>query len=241
MIRHNGTEKPMGLPRHIAIIMDGNGRWASQRNLPRVMGHRQGVRSALNITEACAKKGVEALTMYSFSTENWKRSKEEVDALMMLLEENLRNGWEKMHANGICFNVIGRKNELPLSLQSEIDRVMNVTAGNAGMTLTLALNYGGRTEIVDAARALSRQVKDGKLLPEDIDESIFERNLNTAGLPELDLIIRTSGEMRLSNFLLWQAAYCELYVTDTLWPDFNAEELDKALAEFDKRDRRYGG
>jgi len=221
--------------------MDGNGRWAKQRNLPKIMGHRNGVKTAGDIVKACAERGVKALTMYTFSSENWKRPKEEVDALMALLEENLKKGINELHANNVRFNVIGRRKGLPLSLINEFDRAMALTSVNTGIVLSLAINYGGRQEIFDAACELAARVSDGRVKIDEIDEKKFGDLMYTKGLPELDLLIRTSGEMRISNFLLWQSAYTEIYVTDTLWPDFTSAELDKALAEFEKRERRYGG
>lgn len=224
----------MVLPRHIAIIMDGNGRWAKKRGLSRIIGHRSGAKVADAVTEACAKKGIEALTLYTFSTENWKRPKEEVEALMGLIERTLRENFDKIKKNNIRFNVIGRLDELSPSLRELIQQMMRESASNTGMTLTLALNYGGRQEILDAVK---------KACTKDIvswQEEDFEKLLYTTDLPDPDLVIRTSGEMRLSNFLLWQSAYSEIYVTDTLWPDFNAGELEKALKEYEKRERRFG-
>ena len=224
----------MVLPRHIAIIMDGNGRWAKKRGLSRIIGHRSGAKVADAVTEACAKKGIEALTLYTFSTENWKRPKEEVEALMGLIERTLRENFDKIKRNNIRFNVIGRLDELSPSLRELIQQMMRESASNTGMTLTLALNYGGRQEILDAVK---------KACTKDIvswQEEDFEKLLYTTDLPDPDLVIRTSGEMRLSNFLLWQSAYSEIYVTDTLWPDFNAGELEKALKEYEKRERRFG-
>jgi len=231
----------MNVPRHIGIIMDGNGRWAKKRNLPKIMGHRAGVKSVERITEACALKGVKALTLYSFSTENWKRPQKEVEALMSLLGEGLRNYQKKLATNDIKFNVIGRIEELPAGLRDEIIRLEDLTAKSKGMVLTLALNYGGRQEIVDAVREFCQRCKKGVSDIDSLNEEDFEKFLYTKDLPELDLIIRTSGEMRLSNFLLWQAAYSELYISDVLWPDFGADDLDKALEEFAGRGRRYGG
>lgn len=226
-------------PEHIAIIMDGNGRWARKRNLPRIMGHKEGVKAADAIVAACAKRGIKALTLYTFSTENWKRPEEEVSALMDMLEKNLKEQSAKLMENNIRFNVIGRRDRFRPSLKSEIERAMLESSKNTGMVLTLALNYGGRQEILDAAKALFEGAGRGRELAE-ISEKDFESFLYTKGLPELDLMIRTSGEMRISNFLLWQAAYSEIYVTDTLWPDFDDKELDRALEEYSRRERRYG-
>ncbi len=227
-------------PKHIAIIMDGNGRWAKKRNLPKIMGHRAGVEMVDVITEECARAGVKALTLYTFSSENWKRPKEEVDLLMALLKKSLEQNIAKIQKNNIKFNVIGRMNELSESLQSSISEAREMTSSNSGMVLTLALNYGGRQEIVDAVKAICSKAKDD-VENMSFGEKDFEKYLYTEGLPDLDLVIRTSGEMRISNFLLWQIAYAELYVTDTLWPDFNGEELKKALDEYEKRQRRFGG
>jgi len=227
----------MMLPRHIAIIMDGNGRWAAERNVPRIMGHRSGVKTVDVITEACARKGIKALTMYTFSSENWKRPKNEVDTLMNLIENTLKSNESKMHDNNIRFNAVGRIDGLPESLQKVISDLKEKTATNDGMILSLALNYGGRQEILDAVKAASRAYDNDVY---ELKEEDFERFLYTKDLPELDLIIRTSGEMRLSNFLLWQAAYAEFYVTKTLWPDFSVKELEKALDEYGKRERRFG-
>jgi undecaprenyl diphosphate synthase len=224
----------MALPKHIAIIMDGNGRWAKKKGLSKIMGHRSGAKVADAITEACAKKGIEALTLYTFSTENWKRPKEEVKALMSLIERTLNENVGKINKNNIKFNVIGRLEELSPSLRELIRKMMQESASNTGMTLTLALNYGGRQEILDAVKkACTKDTNSWR-------EEDFEKLLYTTNLPDPDLVIRTSGEMRLSNFLLWQSAYSEIYVTDTLWPDFNADELERALMEYEKRERRFG-
>jgi undecaprenyl diphosphate synthase len=231
----------MNIPRHIAIIMDGNGRWAKERNLPKLMGYRAGVNSVRTVTGECAKRGIQALTLYSFSTENWKRPKEEVDYLMLLLHESIQKEWAELHKNNIRFNVIGDVQALPESLARELSKVMDTTKNNTGMVLTLALNYGARQEIVRAARALCAKAASGEINIDSFGTEDFERFLYTNNLPELDLVIRTSGEMRLSNFLLWQAAYAEIYVTDVCWPDFGAGEIAKALEEYSKRDRRFGG
>ncbi|MFC1570698.1 isoprenyl transferase [Candidatus Omnitrophota bacterium] len=228
----------MALPRHIAMIMDGNGRWAAENNVPRIMGHRSGVKTVDVITEACARKGIKALTMYTFSSENWKRPKKEVNALMDLIERTLKKNEKKMKDNNIRFNAIGRIEGLPESLQGVIKDLKEKTASNDGMVLSLALNYGGRQEIIDAAKAAAEA--QGKDIS-DLKEEDFADFLYTHDLPELDLVIRTSGEMRISNFLLWQSAYSEFYVTDTLWPDFSVKELEKALDEYGKRERRFGG
>jgi undecaprenyl diphosphate synthase len=231
----------MSIPAHIAIIMDGNGRWATKKKMPKIYGHAQGVKTVDRMTEECANRGIKALTLYSFSAENWKRPKEEVDALMDLFRENLKSKSDKINSNNIRFNVIGRMHELSEPLQVEIARVIDLTSSNTGMILTLAINYGSRQEIFDAACKLAEDMKNNDENPADLKESDLEKHLYTFGLPELDLIIRTSGEIRLSNFLLWQAAYSELYITETLWPDFDVSELDKAIEAFETRARRYGG
>jgi len=230
----------MELPRHVAIIMDGNGRWAKKRNLPRVMGHRSGGKAADVIIEACARLGIKALTLYTFSSENWKRPKEEVETLMDLLKRSLKENTKKLNDNNIKFNVIGRLEDFSASLRDEIMRVLDATSANTGMVLTLALNYGGRQEILDAVKKSHEKAKEPGADIFSWEEKDFEEFLYTGGLPELDLVIRTSGEMRLSNFLLWQSAYAEFYVTDTLWPDFSVGELEKALNEYAKRERRFG-
>ena len=230
----------MKYPEHIAIIMDGNGRWAKKKNLPRILGHRAGVKTANSIIEACTRKGIKALTLYTFSVENWNRPKKEVDALMNLLGRMLKENSKKMKENNIRFNVIGQIDGLPDSLSAVIKDTMSETSSNEGMILTLALNYSGRVEILDAVK---RILADGKNNVESVSswtEKEFEKFLYTNNLPEVDLIIRTSGEMRISNFLLWQSAYAEFYVTDILWPDFKVDDLDKALEEYQNRDRRFG-
>ena len=229
------------IPQHIAIIMDGNGRWAERRRVPKIMGHREGVASIRNITKACTEFGVKVLTLYAFSTENWKRSKKEVDGLMKLLVEFLKKEEPAMQRNNIRLMAIGRLKELPDRAYKRLTEVMDSTKGNRGLVFNLALNYGGRPEIVDAASQICRDVQSGKLSGSDIDEETFESYLYTYGLPELDLLIRTSGEMRISNFLLWQLSYAEIYVTDTLWPDFRKKDLALAIEDFQRRDRRYGG
>ncbi len=205
------------------------------------MGHRSGARTVDIITEACARLGIEALTLYAFSTENWKRPREEVNALMALLEDNLKRNAKKLHDNNIRFNVIGRVDGFSEPLRREIDRVRDLTSANTGMVLTLALNYGGRQEILDAMKGIFAKMKEGSVDVSSWNEKDFEGFLYTSGLPDPDLVIRTSGEKRISNFLLWQSAYAEFYVTDTLWPDFDAGQLQKALDEYAKRERRFGG
>jgi undecaprenyl diphosphate synthase len=229
------------LPRHIAIIMDGNGRWANRRFLPRVAGHRAGVEAVRATVDTCARLGLEALTLYAFSVENWKRPPFEIEALMTFLKEYLRKELENIHRNNIRFQTIGRTNELDESVQFELRSATRKTANNDGMILNVALNYGGRVEMVDAFRKLMEKFQREGRPPESITENEIARHLYTAGLPDPDLLIRTSGEMRVSNFLLWQIAYSEIYVTDTLWPDFRRPDLFAAIIDFQKRERRFGG
>lgn len=228
-------------PQHIAIIMDGNGRWAKRRHLPRVAGHRAGVKTAREMIETCARLKIPALTLYAFSLENWRRPKAEIDFLMRLLREYLRKELPVIQRNNIRLLVIGRAEQLPEEVQADIERAMKQTAGNTGMQLVVALNYGGRAELVDAFNAILDRVRHNGVAALRVDEQMVCDHLYTAGLPDPDLLIRTSGEMRVSNFLLWQIAYAEIYVTETLWPDFKRRELLHALADFQKRERRYGG
>jgi undecaprenyl diphosphate synthase len=228
------------LPRHVAIIMDGNGRWAKRRHLPRVAGHSSGVQSARMAIETCARLKLDALTLYAFSVDNWRRPKTETDFLMQLLREYLRRELPRIHKNNIRFRILGRMEDLPVGVRQDACDAMLVTAKNSGMTLAVALNYGGRAEIVDAVNAILAESRNGHA-DEPVDEDRVSRHLYTAGLPDPDLLIRTSGEMRVSNFLLWQIAYAEIYVTETLWPDFNRARLIEALLEYQKRERRYGG
>jgi undecaprenyl diphosphate synthase len=225
------------LPAHVAIIMDGNGRWAARRHLPRVEGHRAGIQSVRDIVEASARLGIGVLTLYAFSVENWKRPASEVSTLMMLLKRYLRSELNTLISNDIRFRVVGRAQELAPDVQAELRVAEERTARSTGMQFNIALNYGGRAEIVDAAR---RAMTSG-LAPESIDEEAFSRLMYTSGQPDPDLLIRTSGEMRVSNFLLWQIAYAEIWVTDTLWPDFRCRHLLEAILDYQKRDRRYGG
>jgi undecaprenyl diphosphate synthase len=237
-----GQLDPRRLPEHVAVIMDGNGRWAQRRHLPRLAGHKAGVRAARNVIETCARLGIPALTLYAFSMENWRRPKAEIDFLMRLLREYLRRELPVIHKNNIRMLVIGRSDQLPEGVRSDIDRAMELTAGNSGMKLAVALNYGGRAEIVDAFNSiLDRARGNGGIGSFRVDEEMVAKHLYTAGLPDPDLLIRTSGEMRVSNFLLWQIAYAEMYVTETLWPDFTRTELYRALLDFSGRERRYGG
>ena len=229
------------LPRHVAIIMDGNGRWAAQRQQPRIAGHRAGVEAVRAAVDTGARLGLGALTLYAFSTENWKRPRLEVDALMRMLRRYLRLELDEIHRQNIRFQAIGRTEALTESVRREIAKATDRTASNTGMVLSVALNYGGRAEIVDACRAAVRRLLAEGNPPEAITEESIERELYTHGLPELDLLVRTSGEMRISNFLLWQAAYSEIYVTETLWPDFRRVHLLEAIIDFQRRDRRFGG
>ena len=229
------------LPRHVAVIMDGNGRWAARRGQPRVAGHRAGVEAVRASVDTAARLGLGALTLYAFSTENWKRPRLEVDALMRMLKRYLRLELEEIHRQNIRFQPIGRIEGLHESVRRELLRAVERTARNTGMVLSVALNYGGRAEIVDAVRAAVRALQSERRDPAEITEADIERGLYTSALPELDLLVRTSGEMRISNFLLWQAAYSEIYVTETLWPDFRRPHLLEAVVEFQRRDRRFGG
>ncbi len=231
---------PERLPRHIAVIMDGNGRWAKRRLLPRAAGHRAGVRPVREIIEACCRLDIEALTLYAFSVENWKRPKAEIRTLWALLRQYLRQELPDLKANNVRFQTIGRVEALPREVCDDIDNAIVETAANLGMTLTIALNYGGRTEIVDAVNDLLRRARQlGE--PRQIDEHEFSDTLSTSSIGDPDLLIRTSGEFRLSNFLLWQIAYSEIWVTDRLWPDFRTTDLLEALSSYQQRNRRFGG
>ncbi len=229
------------LPRHIAIIMDGNGRWAAQRGQPRIAGHRAGVEAVRASVDTGARLGLGALTLYAFSTENWKRPRLEVDALMRMLRRYLRLELDEIDRQNIRFQAIGRLEGLADSVRREITKATERTVSNTGMVLSVALNYGGRAEIVDACRAAVRRLLAEGLVPEELSEERIAQELYTRGLPELDLLVRTSGELRISNFLLWQAAYSEIHVTETLWPDFRRVHLLEAIADFQGRDRRFGG
>src|SRR5579859_2152638 len=233
------TEIPR-LPAHVAIIMDGNGRWAERRSLPRVSGHEAGAKAVRAVVEACRELGIPWLTLYAFSQENWSRPGEEVSALMALLVRFLKEEKPRLDRHEIRLRAIGRIGSLPEPSQGELLRVCQETSAHRKMTLTLALSYGGRDEILDAARALAREVKAGKLDPEAIDAARFEAALYAPDMPDPDLVIRTSGEMRVSNFLLWEIAYSEVWVTDVLWPDFDQATLERALADYRERERRYG-
>ena len=228
------------LPRHIAVIMDGNGRWAQKRHMPRAVGHRAGTQSARMAIETCARLNVEALMLYASSVENWRRPKTEIEFLMQLLREYLRKEMPLIQRNNIRMRFLGRADELPEGVQKDTREAREATAGNTGMVLSIALNYGGRAEIVDAMNAILAE-RNGNGAGAAITEEQVSKHLYTADLPDPDLLIRTSGEMRVSNFLLWQIAYAEIFVTETLWPDFNRARLLEALLEFQKRERRYGG
>ena len=233
---------PNRLPAHIAIIMDGNGRWAKRRNLPRVAGHRAGIEPVRTAIETSARIGIQALTLYAFSLENWKRPRTEVDTLWSLLRVYLRRELPALMRNRIRFTCMGRLEALPRPVRQELDSTIAATAHNTGMRLTLAINYSGRAELVDALNAIVEDARSEGRLPDlRIDEAAITARLYTAGLPDPDLLIRTSGEMRISNFLLWQIAYSELYVTETLWPDFGRNDLLRAVLDYQKRDRRFGG
>jgi undecaprenyl diphosphate synthase len=228
------------LPKHVAIIMDGNGRWASARMLPRVAGHRAGIQSVREAVETSARLGLEYLTLYAFSIENWKRPRSEVRTLMMLLKEYIRRDLDTVFKNNIRFQTIGRIQDLEESVRKEIQRATETTKGNTGMVLSIALNYSGRAELVDAFNRLMRERgRNGQQHP--VDEESISRSLYTSGIPDPDLLIRTSGEMRISNFLLWQIAYSEIYITSTFWPDFRRKDLFEAIVEYQQRERRYGG
>lgn len=231
------------LPRHLAVIMDGNGRWAQKRHLPRIVGHRSGTQTARSTIETCARLRIEALTLYAFSVENWRRPKTEIDFLMQLLREYLRQEMPLIQKHSIRMRFLGRTDELPTGVQNDVREAMEKTAGNQGMNLCVALNYGGRAEIVDAVNEIlaAERTSLAGSGPRRISEEELAGHLYTEGLPDPDLLIRTSGEMRVSNFLLWQIAYAEILVTDTLWPDFNRARLLEALVEYQKRERRYGG
>ena len=229
------------LPRHVAIIMDGNGRWAAQRGQPRIAGHKAGVEAVRAAVDTGARLGLGALTLFAFSTENWKRPRFEVDALMRMLRRYLRIELDEIDKQNIRFQTIGRIGALPDKVRKEIQHATERTARNKGMVLSVALNYGGRAEIVDATRAAIRRLLDEGIRPDEITEERIANELYTRNLPELDLLVRTSGELRISNFLLWQSAYAEIYVTETLWPDFRRLHLLEAVVDYQRRDRRFGG
>lgn len=228
------------LPRHIAIIMDGNGRWAKKRSLNRIRGHREGAESVRDIVRACREIGIAVLTLYAFSSENWQRPQKEISALMSLLKEFLRSELAEMMENNIRLNAIGQIEKFPNDVLEVLQEVMDMTRKNHGMILNLALSYGGRDEIVAATQKIAAEIQAGRLQPEEITKEVFSNYLYTKGMPEPDLLIRTSGEMRLSNFLLWQIAYTEIFVTSTLWPEFRRGELIQILHDYQKRERRFG-
>ena len=228
------------LPAHVAIIMDGNGRWAAQRNLPRVEGHRRGAESVRSVLRCASKLGIRHLTLYAFSVENWNRPKEEVDTLMKFLARYLKTEQQEMNQNNVRLRAIGQLDRLPGFVREQLDATIASLDQNTGTTLNLALSYSARTELVDAARAIAAKAKSGEMAPADIDEQTLSDHLYTAGTPDPDLLIRTSGEMRVSNFMLWQISYAELVVTERLWPDFGEADFRAALEEFAARDRRFG-
>jgi undecaprenyl diphosphate synthase len=232
--------EPGHLPKHVAIIMDGNGRWAELRSLPRIAGHREGIKSVREMVTVCSELGIQALTIYAFSQENWNRPLQEISALMGLLEYFLAEERTKLIEQGVRFRTIGRLDDLPASSLQWVRATEQATAHLDKLHLTVALSYGGRTEIVDAVREILREAQDGKLQPDEVDEARIQQHLYTQGLPDPDLLIRTSGETRISNFLLWQLAYTELYFTPTLWPDFRRREFLQALLEYQRRERRFG-
>lgn len=229
------------LPGHVAIIMDGNGRWAKKRGLLRAFGHRAGVESLREIVKAASQAGIQYLTAYAFSTENWKRPAEEVNVLMSLLSDYLDNEIDELHANQVRIQFVGKTKELAAGLQQKIEKAQRHTAANQGLVLTLAVNYGGRAEIVQAVQLIAEKVLAGRLSPQDINQEVIDRHLYTADLPDPDLLIRPSGDMRISNFLLWQMAYTEIWLTETYWPDFTPQQFLQAISDYQKRERRFGG
>lgn len=237
----HGAGEAARIPRHIAVIMDGNGRWAQERGFPRVFGHRSGAAAVREVLRECVRVGVEYLTLYSFSLENWKRPAAEVEALMELCRGYLEGEREELVRENLRFRVIGRREGLPEGVLKAIDRVTAATSACTGTMLCLAINYGARAELVDAMRSLAREVDEGKLRASEIDEGLVASRLYTAGMPDPDLLIRTAGEMRISNYLLWQISYAELYVTEVCWPDFGVEELHRAIRAYAARARRFGG
>jgi undecaprenyl diphosphate synthase len=236
MTAASAKKKPSRFPTHIAIIMDGNGRWAQKRGLPRLEGHQAGVENLRSVIKYLAKLKLKYLTLYGFSTENWKRPKEEIEGLLNLLQEAIDKETLELHKNGIRIRHLGRREKLPAGLQQAIARAVELTKNNKGMTVSFAFDYGGRAEIIDAVRKI---VNEG-IPPKKINEQLFDNYLYTAGLPEVDLVIRTAGELRLSNFLIWQTAYSEYYFAEVFWPDFDSKEIDKALLAYSQRQRRFG-
>jgi len=229
------------MPRHVAIIMDGNGRWAKKRFMPRTMGHRAGMASLKKVVRACDDMGIAILTVFAFSTENWKRPRDEVSYLMQLLTEFMRKELDELHQNNVRIQVLGDYNATPPECRIEIKRALEMTRDNTGLIFNIALNYGSRKEILDAAKTLAAKVTAGEIKVEEVTEEIFSGLLYTKGMPDPDLLIRSSGEMRISNFMLWQIAYTEIVVTDTLWPDFTEDDLVQAVVEYQHRDRKFGG
>ncbi|MGI9496192.1 MAG: isoprenyl transferase [Mariniblastus sp.] len=244
----NSSDKPLQLdvapekiPRHVAIIMDGNGRWAERQELPRIRGHQQGAKTVRLITEECARIGIKQLTLYCLSSENWKRPEDELEFLMFLLSQYMIQERETMMENNIRLQIIGRRERIPADVQIEMDKSLEMTSANTGTCLCLAINYGGRAEIVDAVRQITSEVATGKLAPSEITEATVSNYLYTAGMSDPDLLIRTAGEMRISNYLLWQISYAEMWVTDKMWPEFSIADFHQAIGDFSKRNRRFGG
>jgi undecaprenyl diphosphate synthase len=231
---------PSNLPQHIAVIMDGNGRWAKRQGAARVFGHHNAIKAVREVTEGCAELGIKYLTLYAFSTENWNRPKLEVDALMTLLVHTIRGEIKTLMDNNVQLTTIGHTESLPADCRRELAEAIRATSHNTGLTLVLALSYSGRWEILEAAKQLAMAVRDGELTPDQINESLFAQHLTTAGMPDPELMIRTSGEMRISNFMLWQLAYSELYMPDVLWPDFRKKHLHEAIVNYQQRERRFG-
>ena len=232
---------PEMFPRHVAMIMDGNGRWAQRQELPRVRGHQQGAKTARLITEECARLGIKQLTLYCLSSENWKRPEDELEFLMFLLSQYMIQERETMMENNIRLEIIGRRERVPADVQTEMDKSLEMTSGNTGTCLCLAINYGGRAEIVDAVRQITSEVAAGKLDASEITETTVSDHLYTAGMSDPDLLIRTAGEMRISNYLLWQISYAEMWVTDKMWPEFSIADFHQAIGDFSTRNRRFGG
>ena len=232
---------PEQLPRHVAVIMDGNGRWAQQQGLPRIEGHRRGVTSVRKCVEECARIGIGQLTLYCLSSENWKRPQLELDFLMHLLEQYMIEERSTIMRNNIRVSTIGRRKGIPDTVQLEIDKTIEMSRQNSGTQLCLAINYGGRAELLDAVRGIAHEICENRLLPDDICEQTIDERLYTAGMPDPDLLIRTAGEMRISNFLLWQISYSEIWITDRCWPEFREHDLHEAIRDYASRDRRFGG
>lgn len=232
---------PEKIPKHVAIIMDGNGRWAQRQELPRIRGHQQGAKTVRLITEECARNGIKQLTLYCLSSENWKRPEDELDFLMFLLSQYMIQERETMMENNIRLKIIGKRERMPADVQTEMDKSLEMTSSNTGTCLCLAINYGGRAEIVDAVRQITSEVVSGKLDASEITETTISDHLYTAGMSDPDLLIRTAGEMRISNYLLWQISYAEMWVTEKMWPEFSIADFHQAIGDFSKRNRRFGG